>query len=196
MNARNGTRFDNLLSLRHCLSSAVKRIVTYWHKPKKTSPSSMIDHQEQVKPKTPRSPHINTVSVGQDVVKTQVSNSPQQYKEAEEEDEFSYDKNYKDLLAHLPHDAFSSTNSFEHFLVGLGVTQYIAIPTSSTLPHFELNWLFSAISKHQTSRTTYKSSTDHAVWDSGSSSSASNAVVKKAQLANSEQRVISNISQT
>ena len=65
---------------------------------------------------------MDTVSVGQDVVEAQVSNRPQQCEEAE--DEFDYDESYEDLLADLPHDAFSSTNSFERFLVGLGVTDY------------------------------------------------------------------------
>ena len=99
----------------------------HWHKPKKASPPSMPDHREKVNPKTPRDPHVNTVSVGQDVVETQVSNRPQQCEEAE--DDFDYDESYEDLLAGLPHDAFSLTNSFEQ-----GSQETISISSQQEYP--------------------------------------------------------------
>ena len=99
----------------------------HWHKPRKASPSSMPDHREKVKPKTPRNPYVNTVSVGQDVVETQVSHPPQQCEEAE--DDFDYDESYEDLLAGLPHDAFSSTNSFEQ-----GSRETISISSQQEYP--------------------------------------------------------------
>ena len=84
----------------------------HWYKPTKSSPSLTLDHREQIQSRTPRNSHVSTVSVGQDVVENQTSIRPQQYEKPE--DEFGFDESYEDLLADLPHDAFSTTNGFEH----------------------------------------------------------------------------------
>ena len=83
----------------------------HWHKPKKTSPPSIPAHREQIKPKMPSNSHVNTISVGQDIVENHTTNRPPQSEEAE--DEFDLDESYANLLADLPPDVVSSTNSFE-----------------------------------------------------------------------------------
>ena len=65
----------------------------------------MPDHREQLKPNTPRNSHVTTASAGQEIVETQVSIQPQQCEETE--DEFDFDESYEEMLANLPHDAFT-----------------------------------------------------------------------------------------
>ena len=76
----------------------------HWHKPTKASPSLILDHREQTQSRMPRNSHVSTVSVGHE---NQTSIRPQQHEKAE--DEFGFDESYEDLLADLPHDAFSES---------------------------------------------------------------------------------------
>lgn len=81
----------------------------HWHKPKKPSSPSISIHREHRKQQTPGNSYVNTISTGQDVVENHILTRPQQCEEPD--DEFGLDESYEDLLADLPHDAFSTANA-------------------------------------------------------------------------------------
>lgn len=82
----------------------------HWCKPTKQSPPSLSLHREGPKRQTPTNPHVNTITIGQDVVKEHVLTRSQKRQEAD--DEFDLDESFEDMLADLPPDAFSSANGF------------------------------------------------------------------------------------
>ena len=79
----------------------------HWHKPTRTSPSSMVQ-RESIKQSTPRNSRVTTISTGQDVLQEHLLNRTQQRDEAD--DEFALDESYEDLLADLHPDAFCTGN--------------------------------------------------------------------------------------
>lgn len=81
----------------------------HWHKPKKSFPPSPTTRRECLKQQLPRNSHVNTTSAGQNIVEDQVLDQPHPCEEAE--DEFGLDESYEDLLADLPHEAFSSKHN-------------------------------------------------------------------------------------
>ena len=83
----------------------------HWHKPRKPSPPPLSTHRD-TKPNKPRDTNLSMVSVRQDTFEDRVLTGPQTREEAE--DEFGLDESYEDLLADLPHNAFSSANASEH----------------------------------------------------------------------------------
>lgn len=119
----------------HRSSSPYRIDQFHWHKPTKPSSPSISSHREHSKQQTPRKSYVNAISGGRNV-ENRILIHPQHPEEPD--DEFGLDDSYENLLADLPHDAFSSAHgSTDHPRETILVSSQQEYP-SSTIPYQKL----------------------------------------------------------